>query len=41
MRLPADFDFSRTIHATDERIPEGAVGFGANAIFTALRRFGG
>ncbi len=41
MRLPAGFDFSRTIHAADERIPEGAVEFGADAIFTALQRFGG
>jgi acetylornithine deacetylase/succinyl-diaminopimelate desuccinylase-like protein len=41
MRLPAGFDFSRTIHAADERISEGAVEFGADAIFTALQRFGG
>jgi len=41
MRLSAGFDFSRTIHAADERIPEGAVEFGADAIFTALQRFGG
>ena len=40
MPLPADFNFSQTIHAADERIPAAAVDFGANAIFSALQRFG-
>ncbi len=39
MKLPADFNFSATIHAADERIPVAAVDFGAQAIFQALQRF--
>lgn len=41
MLLPEDFNFSRTIHAADERIPVESVDFGANAIYKALQRFGG
>ena len=41
MPLPEGFDFSRTVHAADERIPVEAVGFGARAIHQALQRFGG
>lgn len=41
MQLPEDFNFTRTIHAADERIPVEAVGFGANAIYELLQRFGG
>jgi acetylornithine deacetylase/succinyl-diaminopimelate desuccinylase-like protein len=40
MRLPASFDFIRTIHAADERIPVEAVAFGADAIYKALQRAG-
>ncbi len=40
MNLPEGFDFSRTIHAADERIPTGAMDFGTNAIYEALRLFG-
>lgn len=40
MKLPEDFNFGATVHAADERIPVEAVAFGANAIFTALQRFG-
>jgi acetylornithine deacetylase/succinyl-diaminopimelate desuccinylase-like protein len=40
MKLPADFDFWRTVHAADERIPIEAVEFGAEAIYKALERFG-
>ena len=40
MRLPADFNFSASIHAADERIPVEAVAFGAEAIYRALQRFG-
>ena len=40
MNLPEGFDFSRTIHAADERIPVEAMGFGTNAIYEALTRFG-
>jgi len=38
--LPEGFDFSRTIHAADERIPVETIDFGTNAIYEALRRFG-
>ncbi len=41
MMLPEDFNFIRTIHAADERIPIEAVDFGANAIYRLLQRFGG
>ena len=41
MQLPRDFNFTRTLHAADERIPIGTVEFGANAIFKLLTRFGG
>lgn len=41
MTLPSDFNFSQTIHAADERIPEAAVAFGTNAVYAALQRFGG
>jgi acetylornithine deacetylase/succinyl-diaminopimelate desuccinylase-like protein len=40
MQLPTGFDFSRTIHGPDERIPVEAVEFGADAIFRALGCFG-
>ncbi len=38
MRLPEDFNFSKTIHAPDERIPVEAIGFGAEAIYRAICR---
>jgi acetylornithine deacetylase/succinyl-diaminopimelate desuccinylase-like protein len=41
MQLPEDFNFTRTIHAADERIPVEAVDFGTNAIYELLQRFGG
>ncbi|MEZ4643793.1 MAG: M20/M25/M40 family metallo-hydrolase [Chloroflexota bacterium] len=40
MQLPADFNFSGTIHAADERIPATAVHFGAEAIYQVLQQFG-
>jgi acetylornithine deacetylase/succinyl-diaminopimelate desuccinylase-like protein len=40
MPLPPDFDFIRTIHAADERVPVAAITFGADRIFEALQRFG-
>jgi acetylornithine deacetylase/succinyl-diaminopimelate desuccinylase-like protein len=40
MQLPADFDFSQVLHAADERVPVGAVEFGAGAIYEVLRRYG-
>ena len=39
MQLPADFDFSQVIHAADERVPVGAVEFGARVIYEVLRRY--
>ncbi|MBM3471570.1 MAG: M20/M25/M40 family metallo-hydrolase [Armatimonadetes bacterium] len=40
MRLPEGMNFSRLVHAADERIPSEAVEFGTRAILEALRRFG-
>jgi acetylornithine deacetylase/succinyl-diaminopimelate desuccinylase-like protein len=40
IKLPAGFDFWSGVHGADERVPADAVGFGANAIHTALERFG-
>jgi acetylornithine deacetylase/succinyl-diaminopimelate desuccinylase-like protein len=37
--LPDGFNFARTIHAADERVPVAALDFGVNAIFEALRKF--
>ena len=37
MQLPADFNFSATIHAADERIPVEAVDFGSRAIHQVLQ----
>ena len=39
MRLPEDFDFTKLIHAADERIPVDAVEFGAEAVWRAVQRF--
>lgn len=39
MDLPADFDFMSTVHAANERIPRGALKFGAEKIYQALSRF--
>jgi acetylornithine deacetylase/succinyl-diaminopimelate desuccinylase-like protein len=39
MPLPKDFNFAKTIHAADERIPISAVDFGTNAIYELLKRF--
>jgi acetylornithine deacetylase/succinyl-diaminopimelate desuccinylase-like protein len=40
MTLSPDFNFIQTIHGADERIPEQALDWGANAIYRALERFG-
>ncbi len=40
MPLPEDFNFARTIHAANERIPVDALNFGTNAIYSVLQRFG-
>ena len=39
MNLPADFDFLKTIHAANERVPVSALEFGAEALYRLLRRF--
>jgi acetylornithine deacetylase/succinyl-diaminopimelate desuccinylase-like protein len=39
LRLPDDFNFIRTIHAADERVPEKALEFGVQAVYSALQRF--
>jgi acetylornithine deacetylase/succinyl-diaminopimelate desuccinylase-like protein len=39
MKLPPDFNFFKTIHAADERIPKDAVAFGADAIYELLTRY--
>jgi acetylornithine deacetylase/succinyl-diaminopimelate desuccinylase-like protein len=39
MRLPESFDFTKLIHAADERIPVDALEFGAEAVWRAIRRF--
>ncbi len=39
MNLPADFDFLKTIHAANERVPVSALEFGAEALFRLLQRF--
>lgn len=39
MNLPADFDFLKTIHAANERVPVSALQFGSEALFQLLQRF--
>lgn len=39
MQLPSDLNFSRLIHAANERVPAEAIEFGAAAIYHALQRF--
>ncbi len=38
MKLPDDFNFISTIHAADERVPASAIVFGADAIFSLLKK---
>jgi acetylornithine deacetylase/succinyl-diaminopimelate desuccinylase-like protein len=38
LKLPADFNFSGTIHGADERVPVEAIRFGTNTIYTLLQR---
>jgi len=40
MPLEPGFDFLRTIHGANERIPVTALAFGAQAIYQLLRKFG-
>ena len=39
MNLPADFDFLKTIHAANERVPVSALEFGAEALYRLLQGF--
>jgi acetylornithine deacetylase/succinyl-diaminopimelate desuccinylase-like protein len=39
MQLPDSFDFSRLIHAANERIPIKALDFGALCMYTLLRDY--
>lgn len=41
MKLPPGFDFFKTVHAADERIPMDAVVFGTDAIYELLNRYKG
>lgn len=40
MSLPDGFDFQKTVHGADERIPVDALQFGADALVGVLRRYG-
>jgi acetylornithine deacetylase/succinyl-diaminopimelate desuccinylase-like protein len=37
LKLPDDFNFTRTIHAADERLPVEAIDFGVQAIYQAIQ----
>jgi acetylornithine deacetylase/succinyl-diaminopimelate desuccinylase-like protein len=39
LSLPEDFNFLRTVHAADERVPVGALEFGVKAIYRAIQVF--
>jgi acetylornithine deacetylase/succinyl-diaminopimelate desuccinylase-like protein len=39
LKLPDNFNFVRTIHAADERVPVDAIEFGVRAISSALQKF--
>jgi len=41
MALPPGFNFWKTVHGPDERIPAEALDFGTEAIYQLLHRFGG
>jgi acetylornithine deacetylase/succinyl-diaminopimelate desuccinylase-like protein len=41
LNLPDDFDYTKGIHAADERVPADAVRFGAQAVGLALERYAG
>ncbi|MFC2029807.1 M20/M25/M40 family metallo-hydrolase [Chloroflexota bacterium] len=40
MKLPPDFGFMRSVHGPDERIPVEALGFGADAMYRLIQRYG-
>jgi len=39
LRLPEDFNFDRTVHAENERVPAAALDFGTAAIYRAMQQF--
>jgi acetylornithine deacetylase/succinyl-diaminopimelate desuccinylase-like protein len=41
MNLPPEFDFWKTVHAANERVPAQAIEFGAEAIYRAIEATGG
>ena len=40
LQLPADFRFSETVHAADERVPADAVAWGADRMYRLIERYG-
>jgi acetylornithine deacetylase/succinyl-diaminopimelate desuccinylase-like protein len=40
MNLPAGFDFTRIVHAADERVPVECLDFGTAALYRMLERYG-
>ncbi len=41
LNLPQDFEFTKLIHAADERVPADALRFGAEAVGRAVERYAG
>jgi acetylornithine deacetylase/succinyl-diaminopimelate desuccinylase-like protein len=39
LRLPEDFNFSRTVHAENERVPVAALDFGTVGMYRAIQQF--
>ena len=39
LKLPDDFEFTKLIHAADERVPAEAIRFGAQAVGMAIERY--
>jgi acetylornithine deacetylase/succinyl-diaminopimelate desuccinylase-like protein len=39
LKLPDDFEFTKLIHAADERVPADAIRFGAKAVGMAIERY--
>lgn len=39
LKLPADFEYTKLIHAADERVPAAALRFGAEAVGRAVERY--
>jgi acetylornithine deacetylase/succinyl-diaminopimelate desuccinylase-like protein len=39
LKLPDDFEFTKLIHAADERVPADAIRFGAHAVGMAIERY--